>query len=79
MIIVGDNPASRVYVRNKVRACEDAGFESRLIELPATTTEAELLARLAALNSDPAIHGILTLLSTTCVSSIARFVCTAGV
>jgi methylenetetrahydrofolate dehydrogenase (NADP+)/methenyltetrahydrofolate cyclohydrolase len=60
VIIVGDNPASRVYVRNKVRACEDAGFESRLIELPVTTTEAELLARLAALNSDPAIHGILT-------------------
>jgi methylenetetrahydrofolate dehydrogenase (NADP+)/methenyltetrahydrofolate cyclohydrolase len=60
VIIVGDNPASRVYVRNKVRACEDAGFESRLIELPATTTEAELLACLAALNSDPAIHGILT-------------------
>lgn len=60
VIIVGDNPASRVYVRNKVRACEDAGFESRLIELPATTTETELLARLAALNSDPAIHGILT-------------------
>jgi len=60
VIIVGDNPASRVYVRNKVRACEDAGFESRLIELPATTTEAELLTCLEALNSDPAIHGILT-------------------
>ena len=60
VIIVGDNPASRVYVRNKVRACADAGFESRLIELPATTTEAELLARLAALNADPAVHGILT-------------------
>ena len=60
VIIVGDNPASRVYVRNKVRACEDACFESRLIELPATTTEAELLICLEALNSDPAIHGILT-------------------
>ncbi len=60
VIIVGDNSASRVYVRNKVRACEEAGFLSRLIELPAATAEAELLARLAQLNSDPAIHGILT-------------------
>lgn len=60
VIIVGDNPASRVYVRNKVRACADAGFESQLIELPATTSETELLERLAALNADPAIHGILT-------------------
>lgn len=60
VIIVGDNAASRVYVRNKVRACEDAGFESRLIELPATTTEAELLTRLMELNADPAVHGILT-------------------
>lgn len=60
VIIVGDNPASRVYVRNKVRACADASFESRLIELPATTSETELLERLAALNADPAIHGILT-------------------
>ena len=60
VIIVGDNPASRVYVRNKVRACEDSGFKSRLIELPTTTTEAELLTCLGALNSDPAIHGILT-------------------
>ena len=60
VIIAGDNPASRVYVRNKVRACEEAGFLSRLIELPASTAEADLLARLAQLNSDPAIHGILT-------------------
>ncbi|MBL8381895.1 MAG: bifunctional methylenetetrahydrofolate dehydrogenase/methenyltetrahydrofolate cyclohydrolase FolD [Burkholderiales bacterium] len=59
VIIVGDNPASRVYVRNKVRACEEAGFHSRLIELPAATTEADLLGRLAELNADPAIHGIL--------------------
>jgi methylenetetrahydrofolate dehydrogenase (NADP+)/methenyltetrahydrofolate cyclohydrolase len=59
VIIVGDNPASRVYVRNKVRACDDAGFLSRLIELPAATTEAALLERLVALNNDPAIDGIL--------------------
>ena len=60
VVIAGNNPASRVYVRNKVRACEEAGFLSRLIELPASTAEADLLARLAQLNSDPAIHGILT-------------------
>ena len=60
VIIAGNNPASRVYVRNKVRACEEAGFLSHLIELPASTAEADLLARLAQLNSDPAIHGILT-------------------
>ena len=60
VIIAGNNPASRVYVRNKVRACEEAGFLSHLIELPASTAEADLLARLAELNSDPAIHGILT-------------------
>jgi methylenetetrahydrofolate dehydrogenase (NADP+)/methenyltetrahydrofolate cyclohydrolase len=46
-------------VRNKVRACDDAGFLSRLIELPAATTEAALLERLVALNNDPAIDGIL--------------------
>lgn len=59
VIIVGDNPASRVYVRNKVRACEEAGFNSRLIELPATSAEADLLARIAALNADASVHGIL--------------------
>ena len=60
VIIVGDNPASRVYVRNKVRACEEAGFASRLFELPAATTQADLLGRLDELNADPAVHGILT-------------------
>ena len=59
VIIVGDNPASRIYVRNKVRACGDAGFLSQLIELPANLDESALLARIAALNADPAIHGIL--------------------
>ena len=59
VIIVGDNPASRVYVRNKVRACEDAGFLSQLIALPANLEESALLARIAMLNADLAIHGIL--------------------
>ena len=59
VIIVGDNPASQVYVRNKVRACAEAGLYSEKIELPADTTEETLLARIRALNDNPAIHGIL--------------------
>ena len=59
VILVGDNPASQVYVRNKVKACEDVGFHSVLEKYEATLTEAELLARVEALNSDPRIHGIL--------------------
>ena len=56
---VGDNAASRVYVRNKVKACHDHGLHSVLESYPASMTEAELLARVRALNADPAIHGIL--------------------
>ncbi len=59
VILVGDNPASQVYVRNKVKACEDVGFHSVLEKYEATMTEAELLARVEALNNDPSIHGIL--------------------
>jgi methylenetetrahydrofolate dehydrogenase (NADP+) / methenyltetrahydrofolate cyclohydrolase len=59
VILVGDNPASQVYVRNKVKACEDTGMHSVLERYEASLTEAELLARVAALNSDPSIHGIL--------------------
>ena len=59
VILVGDNPASAVYVRNKVKACADVGFHSVLEKYEATMTEAELLARIDALNNDPAIHGIL--------------------
>ena len=59
VVLVGDNPASQVYVRNKVKACEDVGFHSVLEKYEATMTEAELLARVEALNNDPAIHGIL--------------------
>ncbi|MCD6664180.1 MAG: bifunctional methylenetetrahydrofolate dehydrogenase/methenyltetrahydrofolate cyclohydrolase FolD [Comamonas sp.] len=59
VILVGDNPASQVYVRNKVRACEDVDIRSVLERHDATMTEAELLARIHALNTDPAIHGIL--------------------
>jgi methylenetetrahydrofolate dehydrogenase (NADP+)/methenyltetrahydrofolate cyclohydrolase len=59
VIIVGDNPASRVYVRNKVKACGELGMHSALIEYPESVPAAELLARVHALNADPGIHGIL--------------------
>ncbi|PPE68420.1 bifunctional methylenetetrahydrofolate dehydrogenase/methenyltetrahydrofolate cyclohydrolase FolD [Caldimonas thermodepolymerans] len=59
VLLVGDNPASQVYVRNKVKACQENGLHSVLEQYPATLTEAELLARIEALNADPTIHGIL--------------------
>lgn len=59
VVIVGEDPASQVYVRNKKRACEEVGFYSRGYELPATTTQEELLALIDTLNADPEIHGIL--------------------
>ena len=59
VILVGENPASQVYVRNKVKACHDTGMHSVLETYPDSMTEAELLARVEALNADPSIHGIL--------------------
>ena len=59
VLLVGDNPASQVYVRNKVKACEQAGLHSVLEQWPADLSEADLLARVQALNHDPLIHGIL--------------------
>jgi len=59
VILVGDNPASQVYVRNKVKACEDSGLHSVLEKYDAAMTETQLLARIDALNNDPGIHGIL--------------------
>ncbi|HEX5310774.1 bifunctional methylenetetrahydrofolate dehydrogenase/methenyltetrahydrofolate cyclohydrolase FolD [Aquabacterium sp.] len=59
VVLVGDNQASQVYVRNKVKGCEEAGMHSVLEKYDATMTEAELLARVEALNNDPSIHGIL--------------------
>ena len=59
VVLVGDDPASQVYVRNKVKACHDAGLHSVFEKFDTTLTEAELLARIDALNADPAIHGIL--------------------
>lgn len=59
VVIVGDNPASLVYARNKHKACEELGFYSVTVELPATTGKEELLAKIDALNADEKIHGIL--------------------
>jgi len=59
VILVGDNPASQVYVGNKVKACEECGVHSERVRLPADTAEAELLAVIARLNADPSVHGIL--------------------
>jgi methylenetetrahydrofolate dehydrogenase (NADP+) / methenyltetrahydrofolate cyclohydrolase len=59
VILVGEDPASAVYVRNKVKACADHGLHSVFEKYEATMSEADLLARIAALNTDPRIHGIL--------------------
>lgn len=59
VVLVGDHPASAVYVRNKQRACKDAGINGRILRLPADVSEARLLETLDALNTDPDVHGIL--------------------
>ncbi len=59
VVLVGENPASQVYVRMKGRACDEAGMKSGTIRLPATVTEAELLDTIDQLNADPAVHGML--------------------
>jgi len=59
VVLVGDDPASAVYVRNKVKACQEHGLHSVLEKYDASMSESELLARIDALNRDPAIHGIL--------------------
>jgi methylenetetrahydrofolate dehydrogenase (NADP+)/methenyltetrahydrofolate cyclohydrolase len=58
-VLVGDNPASQTYVRNKRRACEKVGMVSSVHDLPASTSQADLLALLARLNADRKVHGIL--------------------
>ncbi|HKI95632.1 MAG TPA: bifunctional methylenetetrahydrofolate dehydrogenase/methenyltetrahydrofolate cyclohydrolase FolD [Gemmatimonadales bacterium] len=59
VVLVGENPASQVYVRMKGRACEEAGIKSDTIRLPDTTSEADLLDLVDRLNADPSVHGIL--------------------
>ncbi len=59
VVLVGDDPASAVYVRNKIKACEDTGIRSFFEHLPATTSESTLLEHVRALNADARVHGIL--------------------
>ena len=59
VMLVGADPASAVYVRNKVAGCEKAGIRSLRFDYPETATQAEVMAKLAELNADPAVHGIL--------------------
>jgi methylenetetrahydrofolate dehydrogenase (NADP+)/methenyltetrahydrofolate cyclohydrolase len=59
VVLAGEDPASRIYVRNKVRACEETGIYSELHAVPSATGEHEMLERVQALNRDPRIHGIL--------------------
>jgi methylenetetrahydrofolate dehydrogenase (NADP+)/methenyltetrahydrofolate cyclohydrolase len=59
VVLVGDDPASAVYVRSKGKACEEAGMRGETIRLPAETTENALLAQVDRLNADPNVHGIL--------------------
>lgn len=59
VLVVGQDPASAVYVRNKIKTCADLGLRSEHIELPAETSEADVLAHIERLNRDPKVHGIL--------------------
>jgi methylenetetrahydrofolate dehydrogenase (NADP+)/methenyltetrahydrofolate cyclohydrolase len=59
VILAGDDPASKVYVSNKTRACEEVGVRSQQIDYPASVSQEELIARIRKLNADPAVHGIL--------------------
>ena len=59
VILVGEDPASKVYVRNQARACKECGIRSEVIRMSAETTQAELMAEIERVNSDPALHGLL--------------------
>ena len=72
VILVGANPASRLYVSNKVRACEEVGIRSERIEFPDDVTESRVLAEIDRLNADPTVHGILVQLPLPVHIGIAR-------
>jgi methylenetetrahydrofolate dehydrogenase (NADP+) / methenyltetrahydrofolate cyclohydrolase len=72
VIMVGDNPASAVYVRNKVRACNEVGIKSEVIRFPVEIGEGELLAHIQRLNNDPTVHGILVQLPLPPSISVRR-------
>ena len=59
VILVGSDPASRIYVKNKIRACADVGIRSFRFDYPIDVKQDEVVAKIAELNDDPAVHGIL--------------------
>jgi methylenetetrahydrofolate dehydrogenase (NADP+) / methenyltetrahydrofolate cyclohydrolase len=79
VIMIGDNPASAVYVRNKVRACADVGIRSEVLRYPATVAEAEVLACLETLNARDDVHGILVQLPIPPAISLHRVLETLSV
>jgi methylenetetrahydrofolate dehydrogenase (NADP+) / methenyltetrahydrofolate cyclohydrolase len=79
VIMVGDNAASAVYVRNKVRACRDVGIKSEVIKFPLEVSEQELLSRIVQLNIDPTVHGILVQLPLPPSIAVARVLETISV
>jgi methylenetetrahydrofolate dehydrogenase (NADP+)/methenyltetrahydrofolate cyclohydrolase len=78
VLLIGENPASQVYVRNKVAACEAAGIHSENILLPADTPQAQVIDRIEALNCDPRIHGILVQLPLPAHIDEARVLATVA-
>src|SRR5581483_4002096 len=79
VIVAGNNPASAVYVRNKVRACGEVGIHSEVFRFPETVSERELLACIEKLNDNPAIHGILVQLPLPAGISVRRVLETIAV
>jgi methylenetetrahydrofolate dehydrogenase (NADP+)/methenyltetrahydrofolate cyclohydrolase len=79
VIMIGDNPASAVYVRNKVRACADVGIRSEVLRYPATVAEAEVIEQIAALNARRDVHGILVQLPIPPTISLHRVLETLSV
>lgn len=72
VMVVGENPASAVYVRNKVRACGEVGIESEVVRFPADASEEQILDRIRVLNETPAMHGILVQLPLPAHISVRR-------
>jgi methylenetetrahydrofolate dehydrogenase (NADP+)/methenyltetrahydrofolate cyclohydrolase len=79
VIIVGENPASTVYVRNKVRACSEVGIKSEVVRFPLDVGEKQLLAHIETLNEDPTVHGILVQLPLPPSISVRRVLETISV
>ncbi len=72
VVLVGENPASKIYVRRKIKACGEVGIHSQLVELPDTVSEARLLEEIERLNADPKVHGILVQLPLPKQISVAK-------